>query len=664
MPAQPTRLPAIEVEHLGFRHVGRKRPTLRDVSFRVQRGESVLILGPSGSGKSTLALCLNGAIPHAVGGKLHGTVRVDGADTRAASMGWLARRVGIVFQDPDSQFCMLTVEDEVAFGLENLAVPPAEMDARIDEALAMVGLARRRREQIARLSGGQKQRLALACVLAQGPEVLVLDEPTSQLDPAGAAELIALLGELRRRAKHTLIVVEHRLDAIMHLIDRVLVLDAEGVLVADGPPRAVLRQQTEQLAASGVWVPLVSELALALERQGLIVDPFPLTVAEAADALAPHVARLRVEPAARFESAQGAYQPAAISGAANGSSLHVVGDSAHASAVRTRGAGRSHGATATSPLLDVRGLSYRYPRADATALRDVSFSLRAGELVAIIGENGAGKSTLARLLTGILAPPRGAVRLHGRDVATLPRPELARQVGYVFQNPEHQFVGATVLDDVAYGLRRLRMPEAAALARARVMIADVGLTHLEAAHPFTLSHGEQRRLSVASMLVLGQELLVLDEPTYGQDRRNAIMLLDHLDALRERGRTLVVVTHDMRVVAERAGRVLVLADGALLFDGPPATLFSEPDLLRRARLEPPPLWELSRRLGLRTPILTPDSVRVLGADGAESERTAIQAGGDGRPSAVAEANGAVPHCPPFGPDANAPRRLSAEAVRP
>lgn len=266
----------------------------------------------------------------------------------------------------------------------------------------------------------------------------------------------------------------------------------------------------------------------------------------------------------------------------------------------------------TEGLVDVRGLSYRYARAEMPALDDVSFALHPGELVAVVGGNGAGKSTLARLLAGIIRPPRDAVRLRGRDMATIPPGDLARDVGYVFQYPEHQFVGKTVLDDVAYGPRRLRMPEGAALARARALLADFGLAHLEEAHPFTLSHGEQRRLSVASMLVLGQAILLLDEPTYGQDKHNATMLLDQLEALAQRGRTLVVVSHDMRMVAERARRVLVLADGGLIFDGPPARLFADVELLHRARLTPPPLWELSRRLGLRSPLARVDDLLPTG----------------------------------------------------
>ena len=616
MAAEPEGGRVIDVERLGFKYVGRKRPALRDVSFGVRRGESLLVLGPSGCGKSTLALCLNGAVPHAVAGDLSGAVRVDGVDTRDASMADLARRVGIVFQDPEAQFCMQTVADEVAFGLENLAVPPAEMDARIDQALGIVGLRDRRRERIERLSGGQKQRLALACVLAMRPEVIVLDEPTAQLDPAGAAEVIALLGELRRSGRHTLVIVEHRLDEVMHLVDRVLVLSADGELVADGPPRDVLRAHADWLAEAGVWVPQVSELALGLERRGVVVRPFPLTVAEAAEALRPFADRLTVEPgAASATSVMSSLSATEKAEATNGDSRHVATNGVNGSgglAQVTTFGGRDRASEQPEPspvpLIEVSGLTYQYQHADGQALRDVSFSLRAGELVAVVGGNGAGKSTLARLLAGIIRPPRDAVRLRGRDLATIPASDLARDVGYVFQYPEHQFVGRTVLDDIAYGPRRLRMPEGAALARARALVADFGLTHLEAAHPFTLSHGEQRRLSVASMLVLGQAILFLDEPTFGQDKRNATMLLDQLDALARRGRTLVVVSHDMRMVAERARRVLVLADGALIFDGPPTELFADAALLRRARLTPPPLWELSRSLGLPRPLLRVDDL--------------------------------------------------------
>jgi energy-coupling factor transport system ATP-binding protein len=617
----------IDIQALSFKYVGRREPTIRDLSLTVRAGESVLVLGPSGCGKSTLALCLNGAVPQAISGEMLGSVRVAGLDTRTASMADLARRVGIVFQDPEAQFCMLTVEDEVAFGLENLAVPRGEMDARIDDALSKVGLKDRRLERIERLSGGQKQRLALACVLVQEPEVLVLDEPTAQLDPAATTEVMALLGRLRAEQRHTLVIVEHRLDEVMPLVDRALVFGASGELVADGPPRQVIRDHGDWLAEAGVWTPHVSELARRLVRRGVALDPFPLTVDEAVTALEPHVGLLEVPspPAAPLRGANIGYADVTVRGRGEHAS-RVTGERIETGeAVRT-GAGGGEGAMNCAPtmsriktgapnerptaaysiLLQVRRLSYQYARAAAPVLSDVSFSVEAGELVAMVGANGAGKSTLARLIAGIVRPPAGAVLVGERDVCSVATGKLARDVGYVFQYPEHQFVGQTVLDDVAYGLRRAGVVEPEAVERANAMLDDFGLLRLGPAHPFTLSHGEQRRLSVASMLILGQRLLLLDEPTFGQDQRNAAMLLDKLEGLAASGRAIVVVSHDMRLVAERAQRVLVLVDGALAFDGTPADLFGNADLLKRSQLSPPPLWEVSRRLGLRRPLKIED----------------------------------------------------------
>jgi energy-coupling factor transport system ATP-binding protein len=537
------------------------------VSFDVPRGGSLLVLGPSGCGKSTLGLCLNGAIPHFVEGSFVGSVRLDGRDTREASMAEMAQRVGVVFQDPEAQFCMLKLEDEVAFGLENLAIPRADMDARIDEALGWVGLADRRTERIENLSGGQKQRLALACVLAQRPEVLVFDEPTAQLDPAGAAEVVALLGRLRQRGHHTLVIIEHRLDDLMPLVDDVLVLNQSGEMVVHGPPRRVLADWGNWLESAGVWVPQVSELATRLSAQGIALDPFPVSVEEAVFALRP----LATEIDARRSPDPPAHP-------------------------------------ARTALVAARDLTFRYAAGAQPALDHVNVEFLPGELTAIVGPNGAGKSTLARQLVHILKPPRETVFLRGRDVRSLSVAEVAKVVGYVFQYPEHQFVGSSVLDDVAYGLRRTGLTEREALRIASEFLVEFGLDRLAAAHPYSLSYGEQRRLSVAAMLALGQQGLFLDEPTFGQDRRNAASLLDKLDALADSGRAIVAITHDMRLVAERAGRSIVMLEGRLVFDGSPLDLFANTELLHRAGLRPPPITEVGFRLGLAAPLLAVDDV--------------------------------------------------------
>jgi len=537
----------------------------------VPRGGSLLLLGPSGCGKSTLGLCLNGAIPHFVEGDLRGRVRIGGRDTRDASMAHMAQRVGVVFQDPEAQFCMLTLEEEVAFGLENLAVPRGEMDLRIDEALDWVGLQHRRRDRIEWLSGGQKHRLALACVLAQQPQVLVFDEPTAQLDPAGAAEVVSLLRKLRMHGRHTLVIIEHRLDDLMPLVDDVLVLSQTGEVVVQGTPREVMRDRGEWLSAAGVWVPQVSELATRLALRGVRLDPFPLTVDEGAQALRPHTTRLSQSAPSTLRNA------------------------------------------APRSFIEVDDLSFTFPRAPRPALQNVSLAFTSGELAAIVGANGAGKTTLARHVVRILRPPPGRVRLEGVDLTRMSAAEVARTVGYVFQYPEHQFVGRSALDDVAFGLRRAGQPEPEALRHAQTMLDQFGLGDLALAHPYSLSHGEQRRLSVAAMLVLGQRGLLLDEPTFGQDRRNADLLLDKLAGLTADGHAMVTITHDMRLVAERAQRAIAMSDGQVIFDGPPAALFADESLLRRAHLRPPPLFELAQRLGLSAPWMrVSDVVDALG----------------------------------------------------
>jgi energy-coupling factor transport system ATP-binding protein len=368
---------------------------------------------------------------------------------------------------------------------------------------------------------------------------------------------------LRREGRHTLVIVEHRLDDLMPLVDQVVVLDQSGALLADGPPRRVLRDWARALLGAGVWVPQVSELASALEAQGVALEPFPVTVGEAVSALAP----LSVER-----------RPEVLSREASESESETVFASA-------------------------RDLSFRYPRGDRPAVADVSLEVRSGEIAVVVGANGAGKSTLARLFVGILPAPPGHVFVRGADVTRFSRAELARQIGYVFQYPEHQFVGRSVLDDVAFGLRRAGRSTAEADRVAHALLEEFGLDRLAAAHPYALSHGEQRRLSVAAMLALGQHALFLDEPTFGQDRRNAYLLFDKLRELARAGHAIVTISHDMRLVAELAARVVVLAGGRVVFDGPPADLFGS-SVPRQAGLREPPITQLGRRLGLSAPVLS------------------------------------------------------------
>jgi energy-coupling factor transport system ATP-binding protein len=502
----------IQLDRLTVRYPRAASPAIRDLSLRIEPGETVLLLGPSGGGKSTLALALAGLIPHDVFAHLQGEIRVDGVDPLSAAPGEVAARVGLLFQDPEAGFATLTVEDEIAFGLENLRVAPEQMPARIQAALEDVSLSGVGARRLGTLSGGEAQRIALAALLAMDPPILVLDEPTSNLDPASRREFFAVLARLRRQ--RTILLIEHNLDACLPLADRAVALGAGGSLIAQGPPDRVFRDHLEALRESGAWLP---ETYLA---EQISADP-------------PEVQAPR------------SGQP---------------------------------------PAVACRGLTFAYDEANPV-LRDVELEIAAGEFAALVGPNGSGKTTLARHLLGLLPrPARGQVLLFGDPVQQLGLPELTRRAGYVFQNPEHQFVTDTVWEELAYSLRARQTAQSEVRGQVEDMLERFGLREHARRNPFTLSQGEKRRLSVATMLALDQRLLILDEPTFGQDRRASLALMDSLAALNRSGVTILIITHDMRLVRRHARRALALVGGRLVFSGSPPDLFDRPDLLAAARL--------------------------------------------------------------------------------
>ncbi|WP_117672495.1 ABC transporter ATP-binding protein [Micromonospora sp. MW-13] len=461
----------VSVRGFGWRHAGRRAWAVRGVDLRVERGERVLLLGPSGAGKSTLLAALAGLLPED-SGEQEGTVEVDGVDPRKDR-----ERVGIVFQDPDTQLVMARCGDDVAFGLENRGVPADQIWPRVDEALRRVGFPYGRDRPTAALSGGEQQRLALAGTLALRPGLLLLDEPTANLDPAGAALVRCAVADALD-GDTTLILVEHRVAEALPLVDRVVVLEPGGGVRADGPPEAVFAAHGDALAAEGVWVP------------GRTVPP------------------------------------------------------------------RHAGAAPGSLLLSADRVALP-PR-----LAPIDLAVRAGEALAVLGPNGAGKSTLALLLGGLLRPGSGRVtatgELAGRDARTPPyrwrAPALASRIGSVFQDPEHQFVTGTVFDELALGPRRTGRPETAVRATVDALLERLRLAALARANPYTLSGGEARRLSVATALATAPRLLVCDEPTFGQDRRTWLELVDLFAELRDAGHGVVTVTHDPDFVAALADR--------------------------------------------------------------------------------------------------------------
>jgi len=473
----------------GWRHAGRRAWALDGVDLRIDPGERVLLLGTSGSGKSTLLAGLAGVLGDADEGEEHGELLVAGVPAREAR-----GRVGLVLQDPESQVVMSRVGDEVAFGCENLGLPRDEIWRRVAEALDAVGLRVPLEHPTESLSGGQKQRLALACVLAMRPGLILLDEPTANLDPDGVAEVRDAVARLAATSDATLVVVEHRVAVWRDLAPRVVALEAGGAVIADGPTDRVLAREGARLAERGVWVP---------GRE-------------------PRV-------------------PAVVPAA--GAPLLTTAELTIARGGRPGRDGRARGGVVVRSGIDL----------------DVA----EGEALAIGGANGSGKSTLALTLAGLLPPADGEVRAEPALADGLaPSPirwrsrELLPRIGTVFQSPEHQFVATTVRDELLVGPRALRDPRADETVDE--LLDVLGLTALGAAHPFTLSGGQQRRLSVGTALATSPRLLVLDEPTFGQDARTWRGLVSLLNAARARGRALVVVTHDPLLPDALGARRLIL----------------------------------------------------------------------------------------------------------
>ncbi|HEC35843.1 MAG TPA: ABC transporter ATP-binding protein [Anaerolineae bacterium] len=570
---------AILVENLTFRHLGADEPCISGASFQVERGEFVLLLGPSGCGKSTLGLTLNGMVPQSIEGEYSGGVYIFGERAETTPTSRISQRVGIVFQDPESQFCMLTVNDELAFAPENLNLPEDEIRKRVQEAVDRVSIQHLLGRPVTALSGGEKQRLALASVLTLQPEILFFDDVTANLDPVGTAMVFETLRQLRKSRDKTIVIVEHKVDELIDTVDRIIVLDDRSRVVTSGTPReAFYDTDPSVLRRLGIWIPEVVELALELREAGFpdLAAHQPLTVGEAATVLI------------RVLKARASHQWAEV----------VTPD--------PPGQGKDL-------AVQVDHLAFSYRGQEQPALIDANLAVRQGDFVAVVGPNGSGKSTLMKHLVGIIKPPSGRVFLYGADISRLPLRDIARRAGFVFQNPEHQIVTDDVYDELAYSLKRRGVDADEIRERVHQALELVRLEHALDSNPFMLSGGEKRRLGVATMLIVGQDLLILDEPTFGQDRSTADGLMALVNDLHEDGKTIVMVTHDMGLVAKYAREVVVVWNGRTPFRGSPRELFEQDDLLAETSLLPPPMFRLSKRLQESIPayptLMTVEAVR-------------------------------------------------------
>lgn len=537
----------IKIDNFTFYYSGAEEPALRDVNLRIEDGEFVLVTGPSGGGKSSLCRCLNGLIPHFYGGKVIGSVEVQGLDVVSHSPKEMATKVGMIFQDPENQMVTLDVEREIAFGLENLAFPRDLIAKRLEESLDTLGISSIRYRPVHELSGGEKQKVAIASVLALHPEILILDEPTSELDPKSAEEVLTIAQRLNDELGITVILIEHRLDRVIQHVDRLLVLDG-GRVVIDGRTREVLSNRYQEITRIGVGLPPIIKLAQGLKDAGIGIDGMPLTVKEG---------RVMLNGLFRksFESPSDA-------------------------------GGKSYGRA----VVNVEKLWYVYPEG-RVALKNISLSLGEGEFLAIMGRNASGKTTLVKHFNGLLKPTKGVVAVNGTDTRKATVAELAVKVGFLFQNPNDHLFADTVEEEIAFPLKNQGLGGGEVELRIGEMLQRFGLEGYRSQYPRSLSGGEKQRVALASVLVVQPKILILDEPTRGMDYRLKSDLMNLLWKYTNQGNTVILVTHDVETVAEYADRVILLSEGEIVVDG------KKRDVLSRALLFSPQINRLVQAFG-------------------------------------------------------------------
>ena len=553
--------PVVVLRSFGFRHVGAERAAIEDVTLEVGAGEYLGVLGAAGSGATTLLTALDGVVPQLVRGVTAGSIEVLGRDPRVVPVREWARQIGLVFDDPTLAATQATVADEVAFGLENLSVPPADMDMRIAMALASVGLSGLEARVPSTLSGGEQQRLSIACALAMGPSVLVLDGPSANLDPAGRRAVFGILRRLNREHGVTVIVADEDVEALAADATRVVVLLA-GRLVASGTPDAVLGAPST-LAGVGVWSTDAAVLAEALGMSA----PVPTSVERVARGLLVADALTLGRDALPSARPDAPVSPVAP----------------------------------VPPGVVVRDVTFTYPGAPGPAVAGVSLTVAAGEVVGIVGANGSGKTTLGRLINGLLRPASGLISVDGMDTVSHPVRTLAAHVGSVFQDPAHQLFASTVADELALGPRAIGLSEVRIGERVREVAEALELGEVLGRHPLRLGRAERKLVALGAVLAMGPRVLIIDEPTTGADARLSRIIETQVRAAAAAGCAVLVASHDMAFLGRVAGRLVVMDSGRVLADAPTRRVFADATLLAAAGLDAPAITRVALALAQRGP---------------------------------------------------------------
>ncbi|MBU4076654.1 MAG: ATP-binding cassette domain-containing protein [Euryarchaeota archaeon] len=536
----------IKIEDLWFSYSGSKQ-VLKGIDLEIKKGEFILLTGPTGCGKTTLLKCLNGIIPHESGGEMRGIIHIDGIETGNSSMKELSQHAGMVFQSPDDQIFSTVVEDEVAFGPENLCLTREEIEKRIEYSLKAVGMLEHRHSTTNALSGGQKQRVCIASVLAMQPSLLLLDEPISQMDPKGADEVLGVIKQLTGHGL-TIIMVEHRIHDVAHLVDRIIIMNDGKIVLQDAPKNAF--GKLELFHELGLRVPETVEL---FHKLGY--DEVPLTVDEA-------LGEIRIRKI-------------------HNRKIQVNRNNSHREGALSK------------PVISTMDVWYGYEN-DKMVLKGISLDIFEGERVALMGNNGSGKSTLLLHFAAILKPLKGEVKIFGAGIKSINPYFLAGKVGIVFQNPDLMLFCDTVKDEAGFGPKNLGFSCDEINLKVSKALKAMTIEALSGDAPHALSKGQRLRTAVASVLSTAPDLLLLDEPTTGQDKM-------HIEGMMEQflhnKKTLVFCTHDIETALKYSTRVIVMNDGKILADGSPKEVFLKQQILEQASLKQPPVLQISRKLG-------------------------------------------------------------------
>ncbi|WP_400245842.1 ABC transporter ATP-binding protein [Niallia sp. JL1B1071] len=548
--------PIIEFKDFVFKYRSQSKPTLSNINLTIYEGEKVIIVGPSGSGKSTFAHCINGLIPFSYEGEISGSLRIKGKETKLQTIYELSQSVGTILQDSDTQFIGLTVGEDIAFALENNQVSSKLMQEKVVTAASLVGMEQYLDASIHQLSGGQKQRVALAGVLIEEVDILLFDEPLANLDPVAGKQAMHLIADIHKRHNNTIIIIEHRLEEVLEAdVDRILLID-HGTLIADLSP--------QQLLASSL-----------LDDHRLRKPLYIKLLQDAGVRLPDHIP---IHPLSMIPMKE--YRQKVINW--------------------FQGRRRELQRKKQPTLLEVNKLSFTYPNQES-GIKNLSFSLEKGEMVSIVGKNGAGKSTLAKLINGFEVPKEGSLFLNGMDITNLTIKEKGQKIGFVLQNPNHMISKHFIKDEVSLGLINQGMDPSEIEKRVEEALKICGLLPYRKWPISALSYGQKKRVTIASILVLKPEILILDEPTAGQDLYHYTEIMDFLLELNRTGISMMIITHDMHLIQEYTSRTMVLADGEIIADSSSANILTNPQIMKAANLKETSLYEMAKLLQVENP---------------------------------------------------------------